>query len=82
MRMDEDEFKLRYRLSFDSFMDLVRKLKPDLSVKSEAQARLEAQWPLERKRPLADVVINNRNSAEELINQLNRYAPPSPGTTL
>lgn len=26
---------------------------------SEARARLEAQWPLERKRPLADVVIDN-----------------------
>ena len=47
----------------------------------EAQARLDAQWPLERKRPLADVVINNRGTVNELINQLNRYAPPSPGTT-
>ena len=35
--MDEDEFELRYRLDYDSFMDLVRKLKPHLSVKSEGQ---------------------------------------------
>ena len=47
----------------------------------EAQARLDAQWPLKRKRPLADVVINNRGSTDALIDQVNRYAPPSPGTT-
>ena len=47
----------------------------------EAQARLDAQWPLERKRPLADVVINNRGTTDALIDQVNRYAPPSPGTT-
>ncbi len=47
----------------------------------EAQARLDAQWPLEQKRPLADVVINNRGSTDALIDQVNRYAPPSPGTT-
>ena len=48
---------------------------------AEAQARLDAQWPLERKRQLADVVINNRGSADALIDQINRYAPSSPGTT-
>ena len=48
---------------------------------TDAQARLDAQWPLERKRPLADVVINNRGSTDALIDQVNRYAPPSPGTT-
>ena len=47
----------------------------------EAQARLDAQWPLERKRPLADVVINNRGTTDALIDQVNRCAPPSPGTT-
>ena len=47
----------------------------------EAQARLDAQWPLDRKRALADIVIDNRGSTEDLMDQLNRCAPPSHGTT-
>ena len=47
----------------------------------EAQIRLDTQWPLQRKRTLADVVINNRGSTDALIDQLNRYAPQSRGTT-
>ena len=35
-----------------------------------AQARLAAQWPLERKRSLADRVINNRSDAAALPKQL------------
>ena len=48
---------------------------------ADAQTRLDAQWPLQRKRTLADVVINNRGSTDALIDQLNRYAPPSHETT-
>ena len=44
---------------------------------AEAQARLDAQWPLNQKRGLADVVIDNRGTAEELIDQLNSCDPPS-----
>ena len=51
-------------------------LRSDLS-EAEAQARLDAQWPLNRKRALADVVINNRGSIEELMDQLNCFAAPS-----
>ena len=47
---------------------------------ADALARLDAQWPLSRKRALADVVINNRGSGDALIDQLNRYAPASHGT--
>jgi dephospho-CoA kinase len=36
----------------------------------EAQTRIEAQWPLERKRSLADHVINNRGDREGLNQQL------------
>ncbi|MCP9884687.1 dephospho-CoA kinase [Synechococcus sp. ATX 2A4] len=39
---------------------------------AESRARIEAQWPLERKRALADVVIDNRNGAEGLAAQLAR----------
>ena len=55
-------------------------LRSDLN-EADAQARLDAQWPLNQKRALADVVINNRGSTEDLIEQLNHYAPPSSGTT-
>jgi dephospho-CoA kinase len=37
---------------------------------NEAQDRIKAQWPLERKRPLADRVINNRGTVAMLMEQL------------
>ena len=37
---------------------------------AEARLRIAAQWPLERKRGLADVVINNRGRQEELALQV------------
>jgi hypothetical protein len=43
LRFTEDEFKLRYRLDFDSFMELVNILRADLSVTDEKQARY-AKW--------------------------------------
>lgn len=48
---------------------------------ADARARMAAQWPLSRKRPLADVVINNRGTPTELAQQINRYAPSPDGTT-
>jgi dephospho-CoA kinase len=36
----------------------------------EAQARIEAQWPLERKRSLSDHIIDNRGNTEGLNQQL------------
>ncbi|MFU8886607.1 MAG: dephospho-CoA kinase [Cyanobacteriota bacterium] len=39
---------------------------------AEARARIAAQWPLARKRTLADVVLNNRGTAEQLEGQLER----------
>ena len=44
---------------------------------ADAQARLAAQWPLSRKRPLADRVIDNRGNAEALAAAVNRCDPPS-----
>ena len=41
----------------------------------DAEVRLDAQWPLSRKRALADRVIDNRGSSEELLDQLNRCDP-------
>jgi dephospho-CoA kinase len=47
---------------------------------ADARARLAAQWPLARKRALADVVIDNRGAAERLAERLPRTAAtPGPG---
>jgi len=39
---------------------------------ADARARLNAQWPLARKRPLADVVIDNRGGPQALVEQVVR----------
>jgi dephospho-CoA kinase len=48
----------------------------------EARPRVAAQWPLERKRPLADLVIENSGAAEaldqQLLSALRRGAPDEP----
>ena len=48
----------------------------------DARARLAAQWPLERKRPLADWVIDNRGGPGGLEPQLETaLAGLSPGAS-
>lgn len=55
----------------------------DGSGEADARARIAAQWPLERKRPLADLVIENQGSPQELAAgvhgalTLERSSPPS-----
>jgi dephospho-CoA kinase len=39
---------------------------------AEARARIAAQWPLARKRTLADVVLDNRGGPQQLEGQLER----------
>jgi len=51
---------------------LMRLMRRDGLSEADAQARLEAQWPLQRKRPLADVVIDNRGGPDLLPGQLDR----------
>jgi dephospho-CoA kinase len=38
----------------------------------DARARITAQWPLARKRPLAQVLIDNRGQPEALRDQVAR----------
>jgi dephospho-CoA kinase len=45
---------------------------------AEAEARLTAQWPLERKRARADVLIDNRGAPEALEVQVERALALSP----
>ena len=47
----------------------------------EARARLAAQWPLARKRALADQRIDNRGRPEALATQLDRLLEKLPPTT-
>ena len=43
LRLTEAEFKLRYRLDFDSFMQLVTSIRPAICVSNEKQAKY-AKW--------------------------------------
>ncbi len=43
----------------------------------EAGARIRAQWPLQRKRPLADAVIDNSRGSGELLCQLETLLGPA-----
>jgi len=50
---------------------------------AEARARMEAQWPLERKKALADRVIDNRGAAPLLEEQLSgALRGDRPGSTI
>lgn len=44
---------------------------------SEADARIRAQWPLQRKRPLADAVIDNSRGTGQLLRQLEALLRPT-----
>jgi len=51
---------------------LRRLIRRDQLGEAEARARIAAQWPLARKRPLADVVIDNRGEAEALARKVDQ----------
>jgi dephospho-CoA kinase len=50
----------------DSDQQLGRLIGRDGLSEAEARARIAAQWPLARKRPLADRLIDNRGTPEQL----------------
>ena len=54
----------------DSEQQLDRLMRRDGITRDAAQARIDAQWPLSRKRPFADVMINNRGTEDQLKEQL------------
>jgi dephospho-CoA kinase len=54
----------------DEAAQLERLITRDHCSEADARARIAAQWPLARKRALADVVIDNREEHAELIAQL------------
>jgi dephospho-CoA kinase len=62
----------------DEQQQLARMMQRDGLNAVQARARLGAQWPLARKRQLADRLIDNRGTKQELEDQLSRcvLAPP------
>ena len=50
----------------DETQQLQRLMARDRLGEADARARIAAQWPLARKRQLADVVLNNRGEPEQL----------------
>jgi len=49
----------------DEDQQLQRLIARDHCSEAEARARIAAQWPLARKRPLADVLVSNRGEADQ-----------------
>ena len=60
----------------DESQQLQRLMARDQLNEAEAQARMDAQWPLARKRSLADVLISNRGDAAALNAQLGAALSP------
>jgi dephospho-CoA kinase len=54
----------------DAEEQLRRLIERDRLSEAEARARIAAQWPLERKRPLADRLIDNRGAPDRLAHQV------------
>ena len=54
----------------DPAQQLRRLMARDGLGEADARARLGAQWPLDRKRPLADVLIDNRSGPDALPAQV------------
>jgi dephospho-CoA kinase len=65
----------------DEAQQLQRLMQRDGLNEAAAQARINAQWPLERKRPLADQVIDNRSDAAALHKQLEPLLRPAADAT-
>jgi dephospho-CoA kinase len=70
----------------DEHQQLQRLIARDHCSEAEARARIAAQWPLARKRPLADALISNRGEAgqwigtlEHLLTQGSQRALRAPG---
>lgn len=54
----------------DESQQLQRLMARDGLGEADARARIAAQWPLARKRQLADVVLNNRGEPEQLATEV------------
>jgi dephospho-CoA kinase len=58
---------------------LQRLMDRDHSSAADARARISCQWPMARKRGLADQLIDNRGSLEQLHTLLQDLTDPAAG---
>jgi dephospho-CoA kinase len=68
----QDQCSEVWLVDCDDQQQLARLMARDDLSAADAQARIAAQWPLARKRPLAQVLINNRGQADALPAQVAR----------
>ncbi len=54
----------------DRDVQVERLMKRDQLSKNEAESRLAAQWPLEKKKDLASHVLNNNGNQDQLLTQV------------
>jgi len=64
----------------DEHQQLTRLINRDGLSAADAQARIDAQWSLARKRPLVQVLIDNRGRPEALRDQIARALGPDHNT--
>ena len=55
---------------WDRDVQVERLMKRDNLSKDEAESRLAAQWPLEKKKDLASHVLDNNGNQDQLLTQV------------
>jgi len=68
----QDQCSEIWLVDCDEHQQLARLMARDGLSDGDARARITAQWPLARKRPLAQVLIDNRGQPEALRDQVAR----------
>ncbi len=64
----------------DEAQQLQRLMRRDQAGEDDARRRIAAQWPLARKRPLADRLINNRGTPEQLASAVEAALAAGPAS--
>lgn len=77
----QDQCSEVWLVDCDAQQQLARLMARDGLNAADARARIAAQWPLARKRPLAQVLIDNRGLPEALPAQVNQALTRRKGQT-
>lgn len=68
----EDWFELIWLVDVDEATQLERLMRRNSLTEQEARQRMLRQWPLENKRPLASLILDNRGSLLDLHQQIDQ----------